>query len=244
VPQRLLSAPEPALRPRRVGSAFTACRMVSDALWSHYTRGPAGAGLFNEFRCFSAILSRLCQSNRLCSSRFLNKAKEMPPGSNLGAFPPSRRGACTAKSSLDGRGRSSRSTVPHTPQRSPAARQQISASRPGSSPRTQASDVRGPRPQTGRAHGVRPSSAHAPCGGSDLRRAIPSNANAVRPSTTLALVDREPQRRSIAPAPIAKVRAIQELRRDTTPARLARSSYALLLLTAAAAHHGHRPQRV
>ena len=79
MPQELSSAAEPALRPRRVGSAFTACRMISDALWSHYTRGPAGAGLFYEFRCFSAIPSCLCRNNRFCPSRFLDQSKEMTP---------------------------------------------------------------------------------------------------------------------------------------------------------------------
>ena len=61
------------LRPRRVGSAFTACRMVSDALWSHYTRGPAGAGLFIEFRCFSFTSTLMSGSIAMLSSCVLDK---------------------------------------------------------------------------------------------------------------------------------------------------------------------------
>jgi hypothetical protein len=68
------------------GSAFTHAEFSRDALCSHYTRGPAGAGLIIEIRCFSSVPSGICRGDWLPSSCVLNKHRKCPPVASGGHF--------------------------------------------------------------------------------------------------------------------------------------------------------------
>lgn len=83
--------PDLTLRPRRSGSAFTRAERSRDALWSHYTRGPAGAGLCPQFRCSACGALRLVAERVRLPSRFSTKRRKSPGASAPGDFPFLRR---------------------------------------------------------------------------------------------------------------------------------------------------------
>lgn len=74
-----LTTPALPLRLRRSGSAFTRAGCSRDALWSHYTRGPAGEQFFvPRIRHFLGGFRRQFRLTRYYSIAF-NKQRNTPP---------------------------------------------------------------------------------------------------------------------------------------------------------------------
>jgi hypothetical protein len=63
-----LTAPRLPLRLLSSGSAFTLAGFSRDALWSHYTRGPAGAGLLSSSGASRCCVALICRRGCIPSS--------------------------------------------------------------------------------------------------------------------------------------------------------------------------------